>query len=117
MFQLTQNRKRVKLSLGMVAILGLLVVGVLGLSTETFNAQIAGTNTATEVVNDWLEETEMTAISVTVSSSEVVVVVTGPDEPPPVEELASSLEEGLGEPVDVKVNWIPRTTYELTTAD
>lgn len=117
MFQLTQNRKRVRLSLGMASILALIVIAVLGVSTESFNAEIAGTNSAKQVVDQWLEGTEMTPISVIAGSSEVVVVVTGPDEPPPVEELASSLEEELGKPVDVKINWIPRTTYELTTTD
>jgi hypothetical protein len=59
----------------------------------------------------------MTAVQVIVSTSEVAVTVTGPDEPPPIEELASLLEEELGETIDVEVNWIPRTTYEFTTPD
>jgi uncharacterized hydrophobic protein (TIGR00271 family) len=117
MFQLTQNSKRIRLSLGMAAILAVLVVAVLGVSTESFNAEIAGTKSANEAVDQWLEGTEMTAISVIAGTSEVVVIVTGPDEPPPVEELASSLEEELGETIDVEVNWIPRTTYEFTTPD
>ena len=85
--------------------------------TETFNAEIAGTNSANEAVDQWLNGVDMTAVQVVASSSEVTVTVTGPDEPPPIEELASLLEEELGKPVDVEVNWIPRTTYELTTPD
>jgi len=117
MFQLTQNKKRVKLSLGMASVLAVIVVAVLGVSTETFNAEIAGTNSANEAVDQWLNGVDMTAVQVVASSSEVTVTVTGPDEPPPIEELASLLEEELGKPVDVEVNWIPRTTYELTTPD
>lgn len=117
MFQLTQNRNRVRLSLGMASVLAVIVVAVLGVSTESFNAEIAGTNSANEAVDQWLDGVDMTAVQVIVTPSEVAVTVTGPDEPPPIEELASLLEAELEEPVDVSVNWIPRTTYEFTTPD
>ena len=117
MFQLTQNKKRVQLSLGMASILAVAVVAVLGTNTEAFYVQIAGTNSAKQAVATWLDGSDMTAVAVTVDTSELVVIVTGPEEPPPIEELASLAEKDLGESIDVKVNWIPRTTYELTTND
>lgn len=110
-FQLSQNARRVKLSLGMASILAVAVIAVLGVSTEDFQADLAGTTSATEVVDEWLDGTELTATSVDVTATGVTVDVRGPNPPPEVATLASQLEQEIGHPVNVTVNWDPRMTY------
>jgi hypothetical protein len=40
------------------------------------------------------------------------ITLEGPEEPPPVDDLAAGIEEDLGEPFGVSVKWVPTTTFE-----
>jgi uncharacterized hydrophobic protein (TIGR00271 family) len=116
LFQLSKNAKRIRLSIGMALILAVVVVSVLGLSTTRFQLQAAGTSAVDRAVETWLDGTDMAATSVTVTGETAVVVVEGPTEPPPVEDLANQVEQEWGQQMDVRVEWIPRTTYEYPAA-
>ncbi|MFZ0014489.1 MAG: DUF389 domain-containing protein [Acidimicrobiia bacterium] len=116
LFQLSRNAKRIRLSIGMALILAVVVVGVLGVSTSRFQLQAAGTSAVDRAVETWLDGTDLTATSVDVKGDSAVVVVEGPTEPPPVEDLADEVEQEWGQPMDVMVDWIPRTTYEYPAA-
>jgi uncharacterized membrane protein len=116
LFQLSKNAKRIRLSIGMALILAVVVVSVLWLSTTRFQLQAAGTSAVDRAVETWLDGTDMAATSVTVTGETAVVVVEGPTEPPPVEDLANQVEQEWGQQMDVRVEWIPRTTYEYPAA-
>lgn len=46
----------------------------------------------------------------------VVVAVSGPEEPPPVSELAELVSQRLGRGVTVELRWIPQTSTVAVTA-
>ena len=97
----------------MVAALALVVVTTLGLSTSVFENEVAATSQASDIVDDWVEGTDLERIRVEVSSGGVVVTVAGSDPPPPVEELVDALTEALERPVHLKVKVIPETIIEI----
>lgn len=111
--QLTRNSRWVKLGVGMVAALALVVVGTLGLSTSAFEDEVVATSQASDIVDDWVEDTDLERIRVEVSSEGVVITVAGSDPPPPVEELVDALAEALERPVHLTVKVIPETIIEI----
>ena len=111
--QLSRNSRWVKMGVGMVAALALVVVATLGLSSTTFENQVAATAQASDVVDDWVEGTDLEPVQVEVSSEGVVITVAGSDPPPPVEELVDALAEALERPVHLTVKVIPETVIEI----
>ena len=112
LFQLTRNSKAIKLSLGMVAALALAIVAILGVTSETFQAEIAGTRAAEQAISEWIGDRDLESVSIKVSPTQLNVTVTGSETPPPAEQLAAAMKEEVGKEVDVKVFWIPRTVFE-----
>jgi uncharacterized hydrophobic protein (TIGR00271 family) len=117
LFQISRNKKRIRLAVGMASVLAIAVIAVLGVNAQQFQAQISGTNTATGVVDEWLTGTEMSVTSIDVDRDQVVVGLEGPQEPPPVSDLSSALEQELGRPVDVSVTWIQKTFYDIPATE
>ncbi len=109
--QLRRKAQWVRKSLTMVGALAILVVGVLGLSSETYAAEIEGTNAANAEIDSWLDGTELVRITSSVDPNKVTVTVAGPETPPPVEDLAESLAQALGRVVDVEVFLVPRDVF------
>ena len=114
LFQISNNSKRIKKTLGMVAILGVLVVAILGVSTDRFKAQSAGTSAVTAEVDSYIEGTELSKGSITVTPTEVTVTLTGPEPPTELEELTQAITSVAGE-VEVVVHWFQRTTFQSDT--
>ena len=112
MFQITQNSRAIKLSLGMVAALAVAVIAVLGVTSETFQAEIAGTKAAEQAVEAWIGDKDLEAVSTKVSPAELRVTVAGPEPPPPAEDLAAAMKSASGREVDVRVFWVPRSEFE-----
>jgi uncharacterized membrane protein len=111
--QLSQNSRWVKLGVGMVAALALVVVATLGLSTTTFENQVAATAQASDVVDDWVDGTNLVPVKVEVSSDDVEVTVAGSDPPPPAEDLANALAKKLERPVHLTITVVPETVIEV----
>jgi len=111
--QLSRNSRWVKLGLGMVAALALVVVATLGVSTSTFENEVVATSRASDIVDDWVDGTDLERLRVEVSSEGVVITVAGADPPPPVEELVDALAEALERPVHLTVKVIPETIIEI----
>jgi len=111
--QLSRNSRWVKLGLGMVAALALIVVATLGVSTSTFENEVVATSRASDIVDDWVDGTDLERLRVEVSSEGVVITVAGADPPPPVEELVEALAEALERPVHLTVKVIPETIIEI----
>ena len=111
--QLSRNSRWVKLGVGMVAALALLVVATLGVSTTTFENQVAATARASDVVDDWVDGTNLVPVKVEVSSDGVAVTVTGSDPPPPAEDLADALAQELERPVHLTITVVPETVIEV----
>lgn len=114
LYQISKNSRRVRLSVGMALILAVVIVAVLGLSTTRFQLQAAGTSAVGRAVATWLTDTDLAATSIDVTQESAVVLVEGPDEPPPVADLAKQIEQEWGQPMSVRVEWIPRTSYEYS---
>ena len=112
LFQLTKNARAIQLSLGMVAALALAIVAILGVTSDTFQAEIAGTRAAEEAISEWIGDRDLESISVKVSPTELTVTVAGSEQPPPAQELAEGMEAEVGQPVDVRVFWVPRSLFE-----
>ena len=112
LFQISHNSKAIKLSLGMVAALAIAVIAILGVSSETFQAEIAGTKAAEEAIDQWIGDTDLEIISTRVTPNELRVTVAGPEPPPPGQELADEMESVSGREVDVVVLWVPRSVFE-----
>jgi uncharacterized hydrophobic protein (TIGR00271 family) len=111
LYQMSRNVERIRLSLGMAVILAVVVIAVLGVSTERFRLQAAGTAAVDRAVASWLDGTELSVSSISVTDEEAVVGVVGPDEPPAVEDLAAAVEREWGEALEVHVEWTPQVTY------
>ena len=110
--QLSQNKRWVKLGLGMVGALALVVIGVLGFSSTTFAAEITGTARATEAVDFWIDGTDLERVDVEISGDLVTVTIAGSDPAPSAAELASELKTALGKPVNVTIKLVPITIIE-----
>ena len=114
LFQISSNTDRIKKTLGMVAILALLIVAVLGVSTDQIEAQSQGVAAVTAAVDDYIEDTELSRGDVTVTQSQVIVTLTGPEAPDDFNVLIDSITLELGE-VEVLVHWFQRTTFRSDT--
>jgi len=68
---------------------------------------------ASDIVDDWVDGTDLERLRVEVSSEGVVITVAGSDPPPPVEELVDALAEALERPVHLTVKVIPETVIEI----
>lgn len=97
----------------MVAALALVAVATLGLSTTTFENQVVATVRASEVVDSWVEGTNLVPVEVDVSSDGVAVTVVGSDSPPPAESLADALAESLDRSVHLTITVVPEIIIEV----
>jgi uncharacterized hydrophobic protein (TIGR00271 family) len=115
--QLSRNSRWVKLGVGMVAALALVVVATLGLSSTTFENQVTATARASEVVDGWVEGTNLAPVEVDVSSDGVAVTIAGSDPSPPAEDLADALAEALDRPVHLTITVIPEVVIEVESGE
>ena len=111
LFQISNNSDRIKKTFGMVAILAVVIVAILGVSTDRFKAQSTGVSTVTAEIDSYIEGTELAKGEVTVTPAVVTVTLTGPEPPENLDQLASSIEAAVGD-VEVVVHWFQRTTYK-----
>ena len=51
-------------------------------------------------------------IDTELSREEFLITLEGPDQPPPVEDLAVDIEEEFNQSVDISVKWIPTAVFE-----
>lgn len=112
LLQLAKNSRSVKMSLGMVAVLAISVIAILGVTADTFARQTAGTAAAEEIIQEWLGDSDLQVIDTKLSSEEFLITLEGPDQPPPVEDLAVDIEEEFNQSVDISVKWIPTAVFE-----
>ena len=100
-------------SLGMVAILAIAVVTLLGLSAESFRRQTEGLDRAASLVDSWLSGTELDVVSSGYAEGTYRIVLSGPDDPPPIDDLAEAVEAEFGEPISLEVTWVPSATFSF----
>lgn len=111
LFQISNNSQRIKKTLGLVAILGVLVIAVLGVSSNEFQAQAQGKAAVEETVVAYIEGTELEKGAITVSASKISVTLTGPEPPAEPETLTQSIQDDMGDDVEVVINWFQSETY------
>ena len=112
LLQLAKNSRRIKLSLGMVGVLAIFVIAILGATADDFRQQTAGTAAAEQVIQDWLGDSELRVIETELSPEVFLITIEGPDQPPPVEDLAVGIEEAFDHSVDISIEWIPTAVFE-----
>lgn len=100
---LKENRAEVFAWLRTVTLAALLILIPLVLTAQNVLTDTANQRIATEDVAEWLDGTSLTAISIDVTGSQVDIFTTGPEDVPSLTELENSLEEGFGEPVQIRV--------------
>ncbi len=109
--RLFENASWVKRSLGMVALLAIAVIAILGATADNFRSQTAGLAVAEGVVAEWLGDSDLRVIGSDYVGGEFFFTLEGSEEPPPVGDLATGIEEELGRAVGVSVKWVPTTTF------
>ena len=66
-----------------------------------------------EILDDWVDGTNLVPVKVEVSSDRVAVTVAGSDPPPPAEDLADALAQELERPVHLTITVVPETVIEV----
>ena len=66
-----------------------------------------------DVVDDWVDGTNLVPVKVEVSSDGVAVTVAGSDPPSPAEDLADALAQELERPVHLTITVVPETVIEV----
>lgn len=111
--RMAKRRQWLRRSVGMVAILAIGVVAVLGVSAESFRRQTADLERASELVEAWMGESDLTLSSAMYSGGEYQLVLTGRDRPAPVDDLAAAIATEFGEEIPIQVTWVPAETFSF----
>lgn len=115
--QIIQAERRIMVGIVIASVAVLVVAVPLGLHTYGEIRDQRDDKVAQEVVDDWLDNTNLQASQINVSRPEgllagdeerITVDVAGPKQPPAVGPLARKMERELGNPVEVKVRWTER---------
>lgn len=110
--RLRQRSSEVGRSLTVVAVLLLLITLPLVLTGRQLTADLAATNEAESVIQEWAKGTGLKIQQLDVDGSSITVVVSGDHEPSTIDDLGEQMEQALGHDVDLQVTILP--TIELT---
>lgn len=111
---LQENRAKVMSLIRTVALAAIIIMIPLAITAEDVLSRSARTRIANSAVAKWLDDSELSAIRVEVSGTDVGVFLTGPGDIPDLQSLQTDLTEGFGANVVVRVEHAPTTvvTYE-----
>lgn len=114
--RIKEEGEQIRLSFAGVGVLMLLIIAPLALTTRAILQDSLGLNEAQASVEEWVADTSLKVLEVSLDGSEVDVTITGNEPPPPIEDLGASLEASLGRDVEVEVTLIPSqvTTYDAS---
>ena len=112
--RILQTHQRVLYSGALVGTLLMILVVVLGVSSERIRSDAFDVDDAERAVQEWVGDEAFTVFAVDVSGNDAEIVVVGPEAPANPEELAASLETKLGRNLDVTVRWVPEEQYVIS---
>ncbi len=101
LFRLEQHGRQIRTSFATVCIGALLVMAPLVATGQRITADALATNEAESAVDDWLTGTSFSLVNIAIDGTDVSVVIAGPGNPPPLNELGSSLADGLQREVNL----------------
>ncbi len=106
------HRDQIIGTLGTVLTAALVILIPLTLTAKGILASASTQSTANRTVDEWLgEDTTLRVVNVTSSADSVSVVLSGEGAVPPVDDLDRQLEERIGRPVTVEVEYVPTVIY------
>jgi uncharacterized membrane protein len=108
--RLAQTRTETRLrrrSFAIIILFTLLIAIPLALSTRQVLVETLSKNAATEVVQDWLKDTQNHLVAVQVNEGIVIVTVEGQGDLKPLSELEANLETALQSPQTVGLRLVP----------
>ncbi len=109
--KLVSERVWIRNTTTLIGILAIVVLVVLGSTSERIRAQAFDRDNVASVVNDWIGDRSLTLISYAVAPDEVEVVLVGGDRPDDSEDLDSELDRELGRNVTTVVRWVPEERF------
>ncbi len=109
--QLIQEREWIRNAAALIAVLAIIVIVVLGTTSEELRAQAFDRGEVEAELAEWIGTRALEVVSFQVGADDVEVVVVGEDEPAPVEDLARGLESELGRDLVLTVRWVPERRF------
>ncbi len=106
------HRDQIVGTLGTVLTAALIILIPLTLTAKGILASASTQSTANRTVAEWLgDDSTLRVVNVTSSTESVTVVLSGEGAVPPVEDLDRQLEERIGRPISVEVEYVPTVIY------
>ena len=103
----------------LLTVVGLAVIWVpLRAGLEEIVAEAEAVDAIDRSLDEWLgpnQRETTTVLAVESLDENIVIAVSGPEEPPPVSELADLVAQELGSGVTVELRWIPQTSTVAVT--
>jgi uncharacterized hydrophobic protein (TIGR00271 family) len=113
-----ENREQVTVTLRTVAVAALVIMVPLFFTAEGVLSTAGRQDSAQREVTAWLgEDSDLTALRVSVDGIEVRIFLSGSGEIPPVEDLEDSLTEAFGTPAAVRVEFAETVVIEYSEVD
>lgn len=112
-----EGGESIKRSLGLIGVSLLLVALPLAMIGNELLSETTRGKVVDDAVAEWLVDSpEVTPMRSTIRGREVTLVVTAPGEIPDPQDLADQLADDLGGPVELTVDVVPETTYEVSAS-
>jgi len=105
--QIAAQREWSRDSITLVAILAVVVLVVLGTSSERLRTQAYDRNEVQAVIEEWSAPQSLDVLQFATAADSVDIVVVGPERPVDFDELAADLERELSRQLVVTVRWVP----------
>ena len=116
--RLKENREEVTVTLRTVAVAALVIMVPLFFTAEGVLSTAGRQDSAQAEVTAWLgEDSELTALRVSVDGTDVRIFLSGSGEIPPVEDLEDSLTAAFGTPAAVRVEFAETVVIEYSEVD
>ena len=117
-FQRLKEREEIKVTLRTVAVAALVIMVPLFFTAEGVLSTAGRQESAQTEVTAWLgEDSDLTALRVTVDGTEVRIFLSGSGEIPPVEDLEDSLTAAFDTPAAVRVEFAETVVIEYTEVE
>jgi uncharacterized hydrophobic protein (TIGR00271 family) len=111
------ERRRLRVGFAVAAIgLVLVAIPLAARAAQTIAAQVAALDAA-PVVRAWIGDRDLTVTDYAIAGARIQMTVTGSALPDDVPELADALAARLRIPVDLTVEWVPRTRVQAAAPD
>ncbi|MDJ0497429.1 MAG: DUF389 domain-containing protein [Acidimicrobiia bacterium] len=109
--KLVSERVWIRNTTTLIGILAIVVLVVLGSTSERIRAQSFDRDNVAEVVDSWIGDRSLNLVSYTVAPDQVELVLVGGDRPDDTEDLDAALDTELQRNVTTVVRWVPEERF------